>query len=371
MGKMDELRKIMEDGVGRVFTACASVVVQDGDVVFQDAVGLLDPEDPDSKAGIDSLFDLASITKLFTATLFLQLVDDEVIEIDAPVSSVLPEFSGFREIRPFENPLAPGKFISTGDEGAVDASAVTFRHLLTHSGGLPGWKPFYKLGSPSEIRRAVMSVDFAYVPGTKVVYSDPGFMILGWSIEKLTGMPLNEAVNRFLRAPYQLPSIGYGPVPRERAAATEFCPWRGRRMRGEVHDENAWALGGVSGHAGLFGNAVDLARFGMLWLETVSGDPVLMETDLAREATALQMEHGVMRRGLGWALWSPSETSPSHPFSRETFGHTGFTGTSIYIDPERRLVVVLLTNRVYFGRDAKGIRDFRLKFHSKIVELMG
>ncbi len=364
-----KLKGILDDAIGRVMTAASAVVVWDGEVVFQHATGLLDPNVSDSRVSLDSLFDFASLTKLFTATMFLQLAENEVVELDAPVSSVLLEFAGHREIEPFENPLAPGDYIRVEEtRSLVDASLVTFRHLLTHSGGLPGWKPLYKLGNPEAIREAVVSSNFAYTPGTRVVYSDLGFMLLGWSIEVLTNMRLEQALSRYITLPYEMKSIQYGPVPAEAAAATEFCKWRGRRMRGEVHDENSWALGGVSGHAGLFGNAMDLAKFGKLWLDAITGDPSLLGSELAHHATTLQMEHGTLRRGLGWALWSPSPSSPSHPLSKNSFGHTGFTGTSLYIDPDRMLVIALLTNRVYFGRDGKGIRDLRLRFHTEVVE---
>ncbi len=364
-------KEIIESGIGDCCTAAAVAVVKGDEVVFEHVAGVLNPELGSTPVTEDTLFDLASLTKLFTTTVFLRLVEDEFVGLDEPVSSILSEFSGTREIAPFENPLAPGRYIEVSSGGTVDARDVTFRHLLTHTSGLPGWKPLYKLGSPEKIRDAVFHTDFAYLPGTNVVYSDLGFMVLGWTIEKLTGMSLNLAVSRYLTAPYQLASITYGPVPAGAAAATEYCPWRGRRMQGEVHDENAWVLGGVSGHAGLFGNVKDVAEFGRLWLHSVLGDSVLIESHLAQEAVSLQAEKGTTRRGLGWALWSPAETSPSNPFGPNTFGHTGFTGTSLYIDPDRELIVVALTNRVFYGRDARKIRDFRLKLHRAAVDLVG
>ncbi len=366
--KCQALGKILLSGVGDCFTAASAVVIHHGKVIFEQAVGTLNPEDGGRPAALETLFDLASLTKIFVSTAFLRLVEEELIDLDTRVSDVIEEFTGIRPIVPFENPLSPGEFVKVAKYGYVDAEGVTFRHILSHSAGLPGWKPLYKLGSPERIIEAVVDTDFAYIPGTDVVYSDIGFILLGLAIEKLTGMRLDAAVSRYITAPYRLSSIGYGPVPKELAAATEYCSWRGKRMQGEVHDENAWALGGVSGHAGLFGNAVDVARFGQLWLDSVTGESVLLESWLAQEAVSLQAEKGSMRRGLGWALWSPSKLSPSYPLGHNTFGHTGFTGTSLYIDPDKEIVVALLTNRVFYGRDARKIREFRLRFHSAVLD---
>jgi CubicO group peptidase (beta-lactamase class C family) len=137
-------------------------------------------------------------------------------------------------------------------------------------------------------------------------------------------------------------------------------------MLGEVHDENAFALGGVAAHAGLFGTADDVASLGQVWLDVLQGRSDFLPRDLAQEAVQLQAEDGDVRRGLGWALWSPLPESASHPLSRSSFGHTGFTGTSLYIDPERELVIACLTNEVYNGRIDRGIGAFRVRLHKEI-----
>lgn len=147
-------------------------------------------------------------------------------------------------------------------------------------------------------------------------------------------------------------------------APTELCAWRGRRLAGEVHDENAARLGGVAGHAGLFGTAGDLAALGQMYLE---GGRPLLRPDTVAEMVRLQAEEGSTRRGLGFALWSPDPEASGNPFSQRAFGHTGFTGTALWVDPERDLVVASLTNRVYYGRDAAGITAFRVALHRAIV----
>jgi CubicO group peptidase (beta-lactamase class C family) len=146
-------------------------------------------------------------------------------------------------------------------------------------------------------------------------------------------------------------------------APTEFCKWRGRRIVGEVHDEGAWRLGGVAGHAGLFAHARDVATFGQSFL-----DALLLRRETIAEMTRVQAEFDGTRRGLGFALWSPDPEASSNPFSPTTFGHTGFTGTCLWIDPSRALVVVLLTNDVYNGREGRGIADLRVQIHRAIVE---
>jgi CubicO group peptidase (beta-lactamase class C family) len=195
-------------------------------------------------------------------------------------------------------------------------------------------------------------------------------MLLGLAIATLTARPLDAAVGRLVLDPLGNPAIPFGPVPAAQAAPTEYCAWRGRRIRGEVHDENAWAMGGVAGHAGLFGTAAAVASLGQAWLADCQGANRLLPQWLAAEATGLQAEDGVVRRGLGWAAWSPDPDSASHPLSRRTFGHTGFTGTSLYVDPERELVIACLTNEVYKGRQARQIGRLRVALHERVVEAL-
>ncbi|KAA3664600.1 MAG: class A beta-lactamase-related serine hydrolase [Chloroflexi bacterium] len=313
-----------------------------------------------------TLFDLASVTKLFTMTAFLRLVAEGAVQIDTPVVEVLPAFVGKRPIQPYEHPLQPGEWVTVSNEtGPVDAGLVTFRHLLTHTSGLPAWRPLFKL--PDNEREAtVLDSFFSYPTGTRVVYSDLGLILLGWAVEKVAKRPLPAAIRHFVTTPLGLNSIQFGPVPPEQAAPTEFCQWRNRRMQGEVHDENAYSLGSVAGHAGLFGTAEDVAKLGQAWLDTLN-DGDFLPTALAEEAILLQAEDGQVRRGLGWALWSPDQESASHLLSCSTFGHTGFTGTSLYIDPERKLVVACLTNEVFNGRSERKIGRFRRELHASVI----
>jgi CubicO group peptidase (beta-lactamase class C family) len=348
-----------------------------GEVVYEQAAGWLDPEVRSQPTQPNTYFDLASLTKLFTATAFLRLVAAGKVRLDAPVTQVLPQFNGLRPIQPYEDPLQSGALIRVSEEiGPVDAGAVTFRHLLTHTSGLPAWRPLYRQPA-NRIRQTVFSTFFAYPPGATVLYSDLGFILLGWAIEQLTGQRLDQALTQLVLTPLPSSSTPHFPalsphssvLPPAQTAPTEYCPWRSRRLQGEVHDENAWAMGGIAGHAGLFGPAAAVAALGQIWLDTLNGLSSFLPQPLAREATSRQAEAGAVRRGLGWALWSPDPESPSHPLSASAFGHTGFTGVSLYIDPERQLVIAGLTNDVYYGREKRGILKFRLALHELAVSL--
>jgi CubicO group peptidase (beta-lactamase class C family) len=292
--------------------------------------------------------------------------------LDTAVADIIPDFTGQRPIQPYENPLKPGTFVAvTNEAGYADAGQVTFRHLLTHTSGLPAWRPLYQFtihNSQFTIHTAVTQTFFSYPTGQHVIYSDLGLILLGWAIEHLTGRSLRDEIETMTRQ-FTTAPIQFGPVAPEQVPPTEFCSWREKRMRGEVHDENAWAMGGVAGHAGLFGTATAVADLGQAWLNAVQGGGLLPQA-LAQEAVSLQAEDGAVRRGLGWALWSPLPESASHPLSQSTFGHTGFTGTSLHVDPERDMVVACLTNEVYNGRQNRSIGAFRVALHERTVRLV-
>ncbi|MCX7671567.1 MAG: beta-lactamase family protein, partial [Anaerolineae bacterium] len=259
----------------------------------------------------------------------------------------------------------------------VDAGRVTFRHLLTHTSGLPAWRPLYQEGSVEAARRAALNTCFAYPIGARVIYSDIGLILLGMAIERLTGRSLDRVIAQRVTEPLGLKATQYAVTPYAvtpyavpNIAPTEFCAWRGRRIIGEVHDENAAGLGGVAGHAGLFATAGELATFGETFLTFDVSRSALLRRSTIAEMTCLQAQDGATRRGLGFALWSPDPEASGHPFSEQAFGHTGFTGTSLWIDPTRALVVAVCTNRVYYGRDAGGILGFRVALHRAIVEAL-
>jgi len=358
---------ILSQAVGTITPAAQLVIRHHGQVVHDVAMGFLDPETKTRPVNAETFFDLASVSKLFTTTAFMTLVEDQKISVDEPVRIVLPEFSGVRPIEPYENPLDWSKTVSVTDQpGTVDAGKVTFRNLLAHNSGLPAWRAFKDQPDAESAMRLALDTFFSYPTGERVVYSDVGLILLGLAVSRLTGSPLDETVHQCVTKPLGL-STHYQPAAplqsTQNFAPTEFCKWRGRRIVGEVHDESAWRLGGVAGHAGIFAHARDVAAFGQSFL-----DASLLRRETIAEMTRLQAEFDGTRRGLGFALWSPDPEASSNPFSPATFGHTGFTGTCLWIDPSRMLVVALLTNDVYGGREGRGIADLRLQIHRAIVE---
>jgi CubicO group peptidase (beta-lactamase class C family) len=358
---------ILSQAIGTV-TPSAQMVIRHHDRVVHDvAMGFLDPETKTRPIDADTLFDLASVTKLFTTAAFMTLVEQGKVSVDEPVKSVLPEFSGLRPIQPYENPLDWGKIVSVSDQpGTVDADQVTFRNLLAHNSGLPAWRAFKDQPDAESAMRLALETFFSYPTGERIVYSDVGLILLGLAVSRLTGSPLDETIYQRVIRPLGLSAHFQLAVPLpspQNIAPTEFCKWRGRRIVGEVHDERAWRLGGVAGHDGMFDHARDVAAFGQSFL-----DASLLRRETIAEMTRLQAAFENVRRGLGFALWSPDPEASSNPFSPATYGHTGFTGTCLWMDPTRALVVALLTNDVYGGREGRGIAELRVKVHRAIVE---
>ena len=392
--------RLLEAGVGIVAPAIVLHVRHRGRIVFEEAYGVFNPEvtEPGEKAtpvSPDALFDLASVTKLFTATAFMRLVEVGRVHLDQPVAQVIPEFAGIRPIGGAEDPISKQptwpEDAFAGEE--VDAGRVTFRHLLTHTSGLAAWRSVYRAAGPpppplgelmgrptveERIRwgvQAICTYPFVYPPGERLVYSDLGIILLGEAIARLMGQRLDTALHTLVLDPLGVTEAGFRPLDmpdREeisQCVPTEWCPWRRRRLRGEVHDENAAGLGGVAGHAGLFATAAHVAQLGQMILQEGSWEGVqLLSPATVREMTREQARFGDEVRGLGWMRRSIKETSSGHYFSPESFGHTGYTGTSLWVDPDRQLVVSLMTNRVYYGRDPEAIAAFRPAIHDAVAQ---
>ncbi|HJR65373.1 MAG TPA: serine hydrolase domain-containing protein [Gemmatimonadaceae bacterium] len=297
-----------------------------------------------------TLWDLASLTKVVgMTTAMMQLVEQDRVELDAPVVRYLPEFAG------------------EGKEG------VTIRHLLTHSSGLPSWRPLYKEAMAADTAVAiVLATPLDTVPAARMVYSDLGAILLGKVVERVSGEALDAYLARHVFGPLGMTSTMYRPDAslRGRIAPTEFDPWRQRHIRGEVHDENAFMLGGVSGHAGLFSTAADLARFARMMLAggTLDGVRILRPSTIA-QFTAVQ-DPGLSHRALGWETPS-GRNSAGHRMSARAFGHTGFTGTSMWMDPEAGVFVILLTNRVNPSRQNTRISQVRVALADAVMAALG
>ncbi len=362
--------RLLQQSLPGICPAAQLVVRHQGRTLAANAYGWLDPETRQAEATMETRFDLASVTKLFAVTAFMRLVDAGRVAVDQSVGSVLSAFNGLRPVQPYEDPLDWGEFVTVdGPTDEVNAGSITFRQLLTHSSGLPAWRPLFRQPDAQAARQMALTTFFSYQPGAHVVYSDIGLILLGLAVEQLAGQRLDRAVHDKVIAPLGLAHTGYLPTedgtPPPNIAPTEFCTWRNRRIVGQVHDENAFGLGGIAGHAGIFSTAGDVARFGQMYLD--HGGALLAPATVAEMIVEQSSEHGVSR-GLGFLLWSADPTASSHPFCPSAFGHTGFTGTSLWIDPERELVVALLTNEVYHGRTDRKIGQLRVDVHQAIVD---
>ena len=321
------------------YPGAAVVVGRQGYAVFQKGFGKLGWTASSPRVTADrSIYDLASLTKVVgTTTAAMVLYDQGKLDLEAPVSTYLPAFSG----------------------GWKDS--VTVRHLLTHRSGLPAGRDLWRVArTPDEARAAVLSTNLECRPGQCYIYSDLGADVLGFVVEAVAGESLDVFLHDKVFEPLGMTDTFFRPADSltYRIAPTEIAPPRGYPLRGEVHDENAYALGGVAGHAGLFSTAADLSIFAQMMLNggTYNGIRVLSDTTVS-----LFTRRAAGTRALGWDTADGDGGSGKFLDSR-AYGHTGYTGTSIWIDPERQTFVLLLTNRVHAARarrPAKVISDVR------------
>jgi serine-type D-Ala-D-Ala carboxypeptidase len=333
------VHRILQDACGTQFTAAVARIEHRGRVIFERAYGVTRTDALARPVYADASFDLASLTKLFVATLALELVATGRLALDEPLSPIVSEWRHGPQAR------------------------VTARMLLAHTSGMNSGADYRAIMDENVADFAVRS-PLIGSPGERVIYSDLGFIALGVVLERITGRSLPALVRR---------SFSTSPVFRPRAQrrpeipATEEDGWRGR-VQGFVHDEKAFLMGGVAGHAGLFGTAADVAALTERYLGPLhSRGSTLVPGTLVREAVAEQAGDPVLRRGLGWALKTSDENSCGRLMHAPSFGHTGFVGTCVWADPVRDLQGVLLTNAVYFGRDEE-TRDLRAAFYEAMVD---
>jgi CubicO group peptidase (beta-lactamase class C family) len=294
-----------------------------------------------------TIFDLASLTKVIaTTSLAMRAHEQDSRWLDTPVAALEPSWRG------------------------DDRRHVTVRHLLAHASGLPPHVKLYERAQDrAEARALIASTPLAYPPGTMSQYSDLGFMLLGWLIESALGDALDQ-----LFAPIAAhcgDTLLFTPPAnlRDRIAPTELDPWRGRLIQGEVHDENAAQLGGVAGHAGLFGTAAAVGAFGAAVLRSFR-EPTWLATPDTMALFARKTDVPGSSRALGWDTMLPTSSCGSH-FSAHAIGHTGFTGTTLWLDPALDVYVVLLTNRVHPTREGDGIQALRRDVHDAVLTSLG
>lgn len=341
----------------RVFPGGVLLVTREGHTCFEKAYGLSDLFRHQPVA-VDTFFDLASLTKpLATALAMLDLIDGGTLSLTQPVGEILPPAAG----------------------GAV--AEVTLHQLLDHTSGLAAWRPYFQelKKLPARKRRTrlvelLLKEPLTATPGSRFCYSDLGYLLLGEIVVAVSGERLDHYLQKRLLAPMGIVDLRFTevsqplPFAAERVAATELCPWRGQLLKGRVHDDNAWILGGVAGHAGLFGTAAAVGDLLANLLRAYHGTEVgpLSAAVLRR---AWRRERGTPH-GLGFDFPAVKNSSAGSRFSFNTVGHLGFAGTSFWLDLPRHIAVVLLTNRVHPTRYHGAIQAFRPLLHDAVMDAL-
>jgi CubicO group peptidase (beta-lactamase class C family) len=359
----DPVTKLLLNGLHQeVYPGAVLLVAKEGKIVFFRAVGsraVIPERLPMEK---DTIFDLASLTKPLATTLaVMKLVDEGLLELDTPLASLIQPF-------PWQ-----------------DKRHISPRLLLNHASGLADWTPFYQelVQLPPEerkpaVRRLILERPLSFEPKTVSLYSDLGFMLLEWIVEIIAGKDLSSFLETNLYQPLGLKTLYLDHIAAERThkkelyAATEDCPWRKGIVQGHVHDENAFALGGYSGHAGLFGTAKDILILTSMLVNLYHGErPALLEEKTVRTFLARQGLVPGSTWALGWDTPSKENSSSGNYFGPKSIGHTGFTGTSVWIDLEKHITAIFLTNRVHPTRSNEKIKGFRPELHDLIMRELG
>ena len=355
---LDLLLNAVSDGV---FPGGVLLVSQSKKIVFFEAVGNSSLVPTPRPMNRQTRFDLASLTKpLATALGALCLVSQGMVRLDDSLAKLLRS--------------------TTVPE---DKKEITLRQLLSHCSGLPAWKPYYlslgplpQMARKTQIRRQILAEPLVYPPATNTVYSDLGFMTIEWLLEEISGRDLYHFTREILFDHLLCSAPGFIPLGQEtdfaynQFADTEYCPWRDRILSGQVHDENAYALGGVAGHSGLFGTAQEVKCVLDCILDTISAENTSFPWSREHLTEFLQPArlHPSSTWALGFDTPASSDSSAGRYFSANTVGHLGFTGTSFWLDLEKEMAVILLTNRVHPSRDNEKIKQFRPLLHDAVME---
>jgi CubicO group peptidase (beta-lactamase class C family) len=344
--RWQKVQSLLQRGVEAGIYSCCVVAVGDSRSVWRTAsVGLADPE-RGIPADTGTLFDLASLTKpVACASSVMALVEEGVVQLEAPMSSLI-------------------------EEAPVWFKRIRLRHLLTHTSGLPAWKPFYEQAQGEGLVQVVLQTPPSRLPEVGYEYSDLNYILLGEIVRRTSGKSLADYARERIFLPAGMPDTLYNPDEHllPRVAVTANCPWRkGQTLRGQVHDANAWAMGGVSGHAGLFSTANDLARFCQMLLR--GGDGVL------GRMTVEQMFHnqipGIGGQSFGW-FTHPNDMLPRANLLPEScIGHSGFTGTALLLNRQPDFFVVLLSNRVYCAYEGGRWLPYRRQILNAVSAVIG
>ncbi len=375
MGSFAKVEKALDvAGVNGVFPGAVLLVNKEGQVVYHRAFGHRSLQPEVTPLHEDTIFDLSSLTKpLATTVAFLMLVREKKLRIDDRVSRIFHNF------------------------GVHGKTHVTFRHLLAHTSGLPAWRPYYQEvlkveragrvnflcshGAKQHVYELIHREKPESEPGQASVYSDLGFMLIGDAIEEVSGVSLDRFCQERIFKPLGMRSTSFVDLSLLRTrrivpitdmiAPTEQCPWRKKILCGEVHDDNAYAMGGVAGHAGLFSRASDLNVLVSNLRDGYLGKASLLPEALVQEMFTRDKTVPHSTRTLGWDMPAAVGSAAGTRFSKTTVGHLGFTGTSLWLDLERSVHVILLSNRVHPSRENEKIKDFRPVLHDLVMEAIG
>ena len=333
----------------RAFPACSAAVTHRRRLVLEKVLGRFTYDADAEAVTTASIFDLASLTKVVaTTTMAMILYERGLLDLEMPVVGVVPEFAANDPRR----------------------SEVTVHMLLAHSSGLPAYeKLFLRARTREEVLAAAFTTPLVAEPGAQAKYSDIGFIILAVALERIADEKLDEFCQREIFGPLGMSHTSFNPPASWRSSippTADDRTFRNRIIQGEVQDENASVLGGVAGHAGVFATAQDLARFAHTILE---GGRLILRPETVSLFTRRETEPAGTSRTLGWD--TPSSPSQSGKyFSPRSFGHLGYTGTSLWIDPERQLSVTLLTNRTWPDCANQAIKEVRPRFHDAVIEAL-
>ncbi len=362
-------------GRNTVFPGAVLVVGMQGDVVYQRAVGSLGNLAQNAPVTLETVFDVASLTKpIVTTTLVMEQVERAALDLDRRVSVALQTF------------------------GTGGREAITFRQLLTHTSGLPATLPLWKVVEEAHrterlglmatkaakelVYQQLFHTPLIAPPGTRTVYSDLGFILLGAALEVLNGgNSLDRLASNSIFQPLGLKNSGFIDLSRlrrrglepvkEMIAPTLQCDWRSKLLWGEVHDDNAWAMGGIAGHAGLFSTAADVHLFAAEMIRCYRGYGRLFTQETVRRFWEACSPVAGSSWALGWDHPSKQGSSAGELISRKAVGHLGYTGCSLWIDPEAELDIVLLSNRINSDDRNQTIKSFRPLIHDLVLETIG
>lgn len=347
----------------KVIPAISVAIGYRGDIIYSNSSGSI--FEVGEKITSTSKFDIASMTKILTGICFMKLMEKKYINLYDPICEIFPEFA---EKKPIEK---NGKVIDY-----CDASKINWYHVLTHTSGMGWTRPKTRPSLPNLNKGLadIYNLPFLYQTGEHIIYSDIPIILMGVAMEKITGIKLDELINTQICEPLDLGNTEYRRISKTKAdnpldiLPTEYdTVFRKYRVWGEVHDENAFLLDGVAGHAGIFSSAEDMCNLAMAFADCLKKDGILSK-ETAKMMIKEQVVEDGDRRGLVWQLSGRSKNSYTRFLSSSAYGHSGFTGCFLWNDPQRDLSIVLLSNDVYNGRNNRKLFEYRENIMNFIIE---